>query len=85
MLSSLVSKMEFHGQEGGCQCAGVRTRCIRQASPGLPGCEHLGDKDRADRIRFPQEGGWGDGDEGVTGRDVSVITGVQASDSGGRI
>ena len=85
MLSSLVSEMESHGQEGRCQYAGVRAPCIRQASPGLPGCEHLGDKDRADRIRLPQEGGWGDRNEGVTGRDVSVITGVQASDSGGRI
>ena len=56
--------MEFHGQERRCQHAGVRTPHIKQARPGLSGCECLGDKDRTDRTSLPQEGGWGGRDEG---------------------
>ena len=64
--------MEFHGQERRCQHAGIRTPHIKQASPGLSGCEGLGDKSRTDRTYLPQEGGWGGRDEGYTS---NILTG----------
>ena len=70
--------MEFHGQERRCQHAGIRTPLIKQARPGLSGCECLGDKDRTDRTSLPQEGGWGGRDEGCNrGGVVSMAAGAQ--------
>lgn len=47
VMSALPVKKGVCGQARRYQSVSIKTPCIRQASPG---CDCLGDKDRADRI-----------------------------------